>query len=99
MYSISGIMEESDGGLNFTAQAVPDFLTALENLKNGVGKSQTTYFFVKIPERMKEIFYKTAKINMKFSIVGKYTANTGYSTMSGQKKSMPVFEVVYWQVN
>lgn len=99
MYAMSGIMEESDGGLNFTAQATPDFFTAIENLKNGIQAKQSTYFFAKIPEKLRAEFYETAKINMHFSIIGKYTANTGYSTVSGQKKSMPVFDAVYWQVN
>lgn len=99
MYAISGIMEDSDGGLNFTALATPDLFTIIDNAKKGIEINQSTYFFVKIPEKMRAEFFDTAKINMRFSIIGKYTANTGYSTVSGQKKSMPVFEAVYWQVN
>ena len=98
-YAISGIMESSDGGLGFTAKVTPDLLTLIDGMAKRVEPNQLAYFSVKMPEILKAQFYETAKINKPFSIIGRYSANAGYTTVSGQAKTMPVFEAVYWQPN
>ncbi|QBH20823.1 hypothetical protein EYC51_15745 [Alcaligenes faecalis] len=87
----------------------PEFLAALSSSKDnellanalrrsrGLGES-TDYFAVVIPDQLQNYYFDKAKIEGGFDLVGRYVSNTKYTTVSGQEKSAPVFEAVYFKV-
>ena len=60
----------------------------------------TDYFAVVIPKQLEKYYFDNAKVEGGFDLVGRYTSNAKYTTVSGTEKQAPVFEAVYfvlWQ--
>lgn len=92
LYAMVGVID--------SAGDKPEFLASngVEGLRKlGYRNTEHTYFRVKIPKAMQSRYYDTAKIGVWFRLIGRYVANGSYSTVAGQRKSMPVFEATYWQ--
>jgi hypothetical protein len=56
------------------------------------------YYKVIIPDELKQYYYDTAKIGSIFGVIGRYTENVSYNTVSGEEKSMPVFQADYLKI-
>jgi len=96
------------GKIKFASEE-PEFFAALspsqdnELLANALRRSRgmgesTDYFGVIIPKHLQDYYFNHAKIEGGFDLVGRYVLNTTYQTVSGQEKSAPVFEAVYFVV-
>lgn len=55
----------------------------------------TDYFKVIIPKQLQAYYFDRARIEGGFDLIGRYVANTKYTTVAGQQRTAPVFEVVY----
>ncbi|MEI8573556.1 hypothetical protein J0667_16550 [Methylomonas sp. WH-1] len=80
-YSMVGMINRMDGDNIFVAQLL----------------TSRSYFKVRIPEKLKDEFEKTAKVNGWFGIVGKYTENSEVLLVLLQSVPVPIFDAVYFQ--
>lgn len=58
------------------------------------------YFYVRIPKALQAYYFDQGRIGRGFDLVGRYVANTKYTTLAKEEKAAPVFEAVYfvmWQ--
>ncbi|MDP2806151.1 MAG: hypothetical protein Q8O24_09450, partial [Gallionellaceae bacterium] len=92
LYAMVGVIDSAGNKPEFMASNGVEGLRML-----GYRNTEHTYFRVKIPKSMQSRYYDTAKIGVWFRLIGRYVANGSYSTVAGQKKSMPVFEATYWE--
>ncbi|MEI7842093.1 MAG: tetratricopeptide repeat protein [Gallionellaceae bacterium] len=92
LYAMVGVIDSAGHKPEFMASNGVEGLRML-----GYRNTEHTYFRVKIPKSMQSRYYDTAKIGVWFRLIGRYVANGSYSTVAGQKKSMPVFEATYWE--
>jgi len=74
-----------------------ELLASVFRRSRGMGES-TDYFGVIIPKDLEKYYFSNAKVEGGFDLVGRYVLNTTYETVSGQKKSAPVFEAIYFVV-
>jgi hypothetical protein len=97
-YGISGkiaIAREDDSfiaSLNYNS----DNEAVLKAIR-GYNINDTKYFGVKIPDSLKQNYYRSARIGAGFNVVGRYIENQQYKTVAGQTMSMPVFDAVYFK--
>jgi|GEM_PF-982985 len=56
-----------------------------------------SYFKVIIPDDLRQNYLDNAKINAGFNFIGRYVGNIQYEMTSGQEKTMPVLQAVYWK--
>jgi uncharacterized protein YecT (DUF1311 family) len=63
----------------------------------GIGES-TDYFGVVLPKSLEDYYFNNAKVGSGFDVIGRYVANTEYSTVDGREKQAPVFEAVYFDL-
>lgn len=97
------------GKIQLASEESPSFLASLspseENellvkaLRRSRGMGEITdYFAVIIPEQLQKYYFDNAKIGAGFDLIGRYTSNTKYKTVSGREMQAPVFEAVYFDL-
>lgn len=97
-YYLAGTIERADGkAASFTALANNGAVNMMRNALNGAGQGEHKYFYVRLPKAMEAKYYELAKVGVGFNIVGKYSNNLDYKTISGEQKSMPVFHALYFE--
>lgn len=97
-YYLAGTIERSDNKTaSFTALANNGLVNMMQRTLLGIGQGEPKYFYVRLPKSMEAKYYDTAKVGAGFDIVGKYSANLDYKTIIGAQKSMPVFDVLYFE--
>lgn len=97
-YYLAGTIERSDNKTaSFTALANNGLVNMMQRTLLGIGQGEPKYFYVRLPKSMETKYYDTAKVGAGFDIVGKYSANLDYKTIIGAQKSMPVFDVLYFE--
>ncbi|CAG9163880.1 hypothetical protein [Cupriavidus pinatubonensis] len=95
-YFISGTIESPDSKAPaFTA--IANGSKVAYQLAQAWNHREYLYFHVRLPKEIEEIYFDQAKVGQGFTLVGKYSANVDYETVAGQKKSMPVFEALYFE--
>lgn len=95
-YHLYGILDAAGSKPEFTAELLQ---LHMRSLFAGEWIATNMYFKVRVPKSMQDRYYDTAKIGAKFNLVGRYTGNINYRTVSGETKSMPVFDAVYLELN
>lgn len=92
LYGVMGTIAVANEDDSFIAESIE----GLAKLIDFGAASEKKYFEIKIPNELKEKYENSAQIGHIFNMVGRYIANAEYNTVSGQVKSMPVFEAVYF---
>ncbi|MBL8474420.1 MAG: DUF1311 domain-containing protein [Rhodocyclaceae bacterium] len=98
-YFLHGKIEAFGNGANFiaavSASQENDALAGALRRARGMGAS-TDYFGVVLPAALRQYYFDHARVGVGFDLVGRYTANTQYTTVSGREKTAPVFEAIYF---
>ncbi|GJH13009.1 hypothetical protein CBA19CS11_29245 [Caballeronia novacaledonica] len=102
-YVVTGTIDKPTAkDASFTALANNGMVNTLRQIAYNQSGGVPRYFYVRIPKRLEDQFYERAKVGAGFNLVGAYRENIEYRTVSGESKSMPVFEAEYlefWSLN
>jgi hypothetical protein len=91
-YGLIGILEISEGTTGFAARLSSGFAAELGQTLSGQ-YSSSSYFFVNVPPKLRDAYANQVKIGMGLNIIGRYIANRQYRTVSGEVRTMAVFEL------
>lgn len=98
IYYLHGKIQQASENPSFLANLSPseenELLAGALRKSRGMGES-TDYFAVAIPKQLQKYYFDNAKIGGGFDLIGRYTSNTKYKTVSGREMQAPVFEAVY----
>ncbi|WP_369326430.1 lysozyme inhibitor LprI family protein [Alcaligenes nematophilus] len=98
LYYLHGKIQQAGEAPSFLASLSPseenELLANALRRSRGMGES-TDYFAVVIPKQLQKYYFDNAKIGGGFDVIGRYTSNTKYKTVSGREMQAPVFEAVY----
>ncbi|WP_205185148.1 lysozyme inhibitor LprI family protein [Burkholderia sp. LMG 13014] len=98
LYYLHGKIQQASESPSFLANLSPseenEPLAVVLRKSRGMGES-TDYFAVAIPKQLQKYYFDNAKIGGGFDLIGRYTSNTKYKTVSGREMQAPVFEAVY----
>lgn len=98
LYSLHGKIQQASETPSFLASLSPseenELLASALRRSRGMGES-TDYFAVVVPKQLQKYYFDNAKIGGGFDLIGRYTSNTKYKTVSGREMQAPVFEAVY----
>ena len=101
LYYLHGKIQQASESPSFLANLSPseenELLAVVLRKSRGMGES-TDYFAVAIPKQLQKYYFDNAKIGGGFDLIGRYTSNTKYKTVSGREMQAPVFEAVYLDV-
>jgi uncharacterized protein YecT (DUF1311 family) len=109
MYVLHGQISMANGESEFIASNSPsqeglqqqsgaNVIAALVGHGKIFDTESTDYFYVIIPDGLKQYYLDNARVSGRFDLVGRYSANADYETVAGATRPAPVFEAVYFDL-
>lgn len=92
LYALNGLISVAEDGSTVFFGEVTNWSDSLIPIK------ELSYVGVRVPKELQDHYFGNARINGRFGLVGRYVDNSSYKTVLGEKRTIPVFDAVYLEL-